>query len=156
MLESLPKEQRTQMAVAGKAPWLVRLLFWWYAKSAPSTPEKVLEKLAHDLPEADLATVRQPGFAEMFLEDNQEAMRSGARGCAHELQLLTRPWGFPLQEIRVPVYLWQGERDTSVSAAMGQYLAKSIPNSQFTFCPGEGHLVGLTHWREILTALIAH
>ena len=60
---------------------------------------------------------------------------------ADELLLLTRPWTFRLEEIRVPVRLWHGEADGVVPVAMGRYLAGSIPDCRAEFIPGAGHYV---------------
>ncbi len=83
-----------------------------------------------------------------------EALRYGSRGLAHEAPLfLGRPWGFRPEEIRTPVWLWYGEADSIVPLQMGHYLAKAIPRSQLTIYPGEGHMLHITHWDDILHTL---
>ena len=61
--------------------------------------------------------------------------------------------GFFLQEIRVPVWLWHGERDPNASVAMARQLAAAIPGCRTTFYPGEGHLHLAHRLPEILAAL---
>jgi pimeloyl-ACP methyl ester carboxylesterase len=65
-----------------------------------------------------------------------------------------RPWGFRLDEIRIPVSLWHGTADREVSIAMGRYVASQIPGCHAEFCDGEGHLLLFPHWQEILTQLM--
>ena len=63
-------------------------------------------------------------------------------------------WGFELGAVKIPVLLWQGERDGNVSAVHARYLASAVPNCHATFYPEEAHLsVMLNHGREIFGEL---
>ena len=44
-----------------------------------------------------------------------------------------------MADIRVPVYLWHGEKDRIVPVAMGRRLAAAIPECQAAFPPEHGH-----------------
>jgi pimeloyl-ACP methyl ester carboxylesterase len=154
--ESLKLGQRLQFALAVKAPWLVRMMMRSYARAAQKmTAAQVLQKLKHDLPPAEFALFRQPGMIEMVIADTLEAFRQGGDACAHEWGLAGAPWGFCTSQIAVPVHVWQGDLDTNVSLAMGRYLGSTIPDCKVTVCPGGGHYIGLTHWAEILGAMLA-
>jgi pimeloyl-ACP methyl ester carboxylesterase len=83
-----------------------------------------------------------------------EAFRQGLRGLAWDARLLTRSWGFPLEGIHVPVYIWQGSMDDQATVAMARYFAGKIPGSRLTLCEGEAHLLLFPHWEEILKPLI--
>ncbi|HSP55600.1 MAG TPA: alpha/beta hydrolase, partial [Dehalococcoidia bacterium] len=82
-----------------------------------------------------------------------ESFRNGTSGAAAETRMLGRPWGFRMDEITAPVYLWQGTDDRLVPEAMGQYLAAAIPGCRATFVEGEGHLLFLTRIDEIILAM---
>lgn len=154
MRESLVGSQRLTFTLAAKAPWAIRLFFGFYFRSMPKlTTEAIHQKLSKELPEAERPLLAIPGFVEMLLADGLESAQGGAAAVADDFGLIVRPWSFRLEEIAVPVHLWQGGADTNVSPAMGEYLARVIPNCQATVYPGEGHLVGMTHWEEILWAL---
>jgi pimeloyl-ACP methyl ester carboxylesterase len=67
--------------------------------------------------------------------------------------LAARPWGFRLEDIRVPVRLWHGELDVSAPSAMGRYLAGAIPRCRALFVEGAGHFLVYDIWPEVLGAL---
>jgi len=107
-------------------------------------------------PPADEEQFLRPEVREACLRSEVEAFRCGLQGMAWDARLLTRPWGFHLEEIRVPVLLWHGTADATTPLAMGRAVAKRIPGCRATFCPGEAHLLLFPHWEEILTALVAN
>ena len=108
-----------------------------------------------DEPETDHVVFEGPGVRQVLIDTFSEAFRQGTVGAARDGWLLSRPWGFALEEISVPVFLWQGEADVVVTPAMGRYMAAHIPNCSAAFYPDEGHLIFFTHWREILRTLIS-
>jgi pimeloyl-ACP methyl ester carboxylesterase len=52
----------------------------------------------------------------------------------------TRPWGFGLADIRIPVLLWQGVHDLMVPPAHGRWLAERIPGVEAHISEEDGHL----------------
>jgi pimeloyl-ACP methyl ester carboxylesterase len=82
----------------------------------------------------------------------REALRAGPEGYAWDLALATRPWGFPLEDIRIPVHIWHGELDVTTPIAMGRYLAAVIPGARARFLPNAGHFVSHAIWPELLAA----
>ena len=80
-----------------------------------------------------------------------EALRTGAQGMVDDMDANHgRPWGFPLQEIETRVLLWSCELDRSVPPAMGEYLARMIPDCEATLVSDAGHLWTLVHLHEVL------
>jgi pimeloyl-ACP methyl ester carboxylesterase len=73
---------------------------------------------------------------------------------AHDLTIEGRPWGFSPQEIQVPVDVWHGEDDTTVSIKQARILAEAIPNARSKFFPNEGHLMIISHFEEVLNAVV--
>ena len=55
-----------------------------------------------------------------------EGFRSGVHGVVDELRLLAEPWGFALESIEAPVFLWHGETDRVNPVAMAHALAREI------------------------------
>jgi pimeloyl-ACP methyl ester carboxylesterase len=88
------------------------------------------------------------------LDAGRESFRSGTEGTAWANALIARPWDFDLEDIRVPLTIWQGDQGTNVPMAMGQYLAQQIPGSQYRILANDGHRSSLTnHFEEILSEL---
>lgn len=97
----------------------------------------------------------RPEVKEAFLDIVVEAFRAGGRGPAWDTVAIARAWGFRLEDIEMPVHLWQGEEDLLVPPSMGRYQTEAIPNCRATFYPGEGHLLVVDHMREIREALFS-
>lgn len=83
--------------------------------------------LTHELAEDTAA-----GFA--------EGLRLGVDGWLDDDLAFTKPWGFALDEITVPAFVWQGSEDLMVPFAHGQWLAAHVPGAVAHLEPGEGHL----------------
>jgi len=81
-----------------------------------------------------------------------EAFRGGALALALELALLGRPWGFELADVRAPVTLWYGERDTTCPPSVGRDLERALPHAELRVVDAT-HQVLFSHWREILDGL---
>jgi pimeloyl-ACP methyl ester carboxylesterase len=70
-----------------------------------------------------------------------------------EALLFTKPWGFALEDIRVPVLLWHGSEDRNAPLSMAKEMERRIPDCTPTYYEGEGHLYFLKRWPEIARAL---
>jgi pimeloyl-ACP methyl ester carboxylesterase len=98
-----------------------------------------LPQIEAGLPDCDKHSLAAPSLRDALTKSSAEAFRSGVKGPAWDGCLYGRPWGFRLEDIRIPVRLWHGEEDIIVPAAMGRRCAASIPACEATFCSGEGH-----------------
>jgi pimeloyl-ACP methyl ester carboxylesterase len=97
-----------------------------------------------------------PEIVDVLYESFVEAFRQGSRGAKRELYLYSRRWGFRLDAIEVPVFLWQGEKDANVPPSMGRYMAGVIPGCKATFLPGDGHMGTIfNHLDEIFRAALS-
>ncbi len=122
------------------------LLAWlWMARVA----RRALRDARKRTEEATDETERQKRDA--ILLNLTEAFRSGARGCAYELTLRSRPWAFDVTEVTTKSFLWQGEADDNVPPPMGRYLATVLPGCEATFVPGARHAVHSRRMVEILS-----
>ncbi len=152
--QAMASMDRQLYTLARYAPWLLRLVLSILARNACKDPQSTLA-LFSDLCEADRALLAAPGGLQWLSDIVTGAFQQGTRGVAWDWGLEARPWGFPLEEIRVSVHVWHGESDTLVPLANGQYLAKTIPNCQAHFVPGEGHMSLLSNYfEEIVRPLV--
>lgn len=109
-------------------------------QAGANDPEQ-LAKNKHRLPsqgDRDILSAR-PEIADLFRLSQIESGRNGIEGAGQEWQLYTRPWGFELESIQLPITLWYGEEDGNAPVGMGRYLASQLPNSTLNILPNEGH-----------------
>lgn len=155
-LRALHNPSWQRMARVGRlAPWLVRSMFDRVAREAQRNPNSVMENALEEMLPADRELASQPAYYTSILLSAQEAYTQGGQGAAGDALALIRPWGFKLSSVRPPVVLWHGEEDQNWPVTLGQYLAQSIPARHANFLPGEGHLIYLAHWAEILQSMLA-
>jgi pimeloyl-ACP methyl ester carboxylesterase len=151
--ETLSKQDNQLYGLADKAPWLFRLMLWKIARDARKNPSSIFS-LFTDVSEPDKVTLARPDVKKVFEEMVIESFRQGTRGAAVDWMLEARPWGFSLQEIRMPVFIWHGEADKILSVEQGRILAKAIPNARSKFFPNEGHTLIVNHYEELLSSVV--
>jgi pimeloyl-ACP methyl ester carboxylesterase len=136
-------------------PWpLWRTLIWVFFHRRANDPAADIDRLTGHRPQADEELISRPEVREACIRSEVEAFRPGLCGTAWDTRLLTRPWGFRLEDIRAPVHLWHGTADDAAPISMGKYVAGMILGCRATICEGEAHLLLFPHWEEILTQLI--
>jgi pimeloyl-ACP methyl ester carboxylesterase len=117
------------------------------------TGEEVASSMETLLPDIDKAALTGE-FADDMAASFREALRTGVDGWLDDDLAFTRPWGFGLDEISVPVMIWQGSADLMVPFAHGQWLAGQLPHASAHLEDGEGHLsVGLSALDRMLDEL---
>jgi pimeloyl-ACP methyl ester carboxylesterase len=153
--DGMNKTDRQGHYMARRAPWLLRLVYWWVARGLRRDPATFFSEDAKELSEPDRATFAQTEVLEAFSKMAIEAFRYGARGVTWDNVLLTRAWGFSLRDITMPVYHWHGEVDNVVPPPQGQYVATNIPNCESTICPNEGHIsLFINQYEDILGTIV--
>jgi pimeloyl-ACP methyl ester carboxylesterase len=118
-------------------------------------PDRALRAIARMLTAPDQAVLAaDPGLGRRFVASMAEAYRQGTAAAMQEAALIAKPRPFRLQDIRVPVHVFQGGADRHVPQAMGEYLARTIPGAHWHLFPDEGHLSILTRrFGECISAL---
>lgn len=152
--ETLSKQDRRLYGLADKAPWLLRLMLWKVAKDVRKNPYGILS-LFTDVSEPDKTALSQPDVQRVFGEAVVGAFEQGTRSVALDWRLEARPWGFSLQEVRMPVYVWHGEQDMIQPIGQAQILAQTLPNARAKFYPNEGHVsLIVNHYAELLNTMV--
>jgi len=154
-LEGMHAGNRTLMKLARTAPWLLSVLMWPTSRLMRAAPDKYMERMLKALPEADQRVLSDPDLMTRLRVSDTEATRNGIRGVVQETKVFVQPWGFSLGDIKVPVQIWQGTEDRNVPVAMGERLGREIPNATVKILPGEGHMLSIPHWDEIVHDLVA-
>lgn len=119
------------------------------------SPSQIVASLENLLPEVDRAVITDE-FGEDLAASFREAMRSGVDGWLDDDLAFVTPWGFGLEEISVPVALWQGSLDLMVPYAHGAWQAQRVPGASAHLVEGEGHLsIGVGAVDPMLDELVA-
>jgi pimeloyl-ACP methyl ester carboxylesterase len=100
---------------------------------------QLVEGMADVLSEVDRATLASGGGSQISASF-AEGLRLGPDGWIDDDLAFIRPWGFALDEITVPAFIWQGGEDLMVPFAHGGWLAGSIPGAVAHLEPKQGHL----------------
>ncbi len=141
---------------------MFRLANFAMARS-PWLNKKLTENQAHQLhhkPERMIAGWRlmskadgqlfdtRPDVTEIILAEMREAIIRGIQGILHEHPLYKKPWGFELDSLKPPAFIWHGLADKQASPAWGRFLETAIPGSETHFVSGEGHFSTLVNYQE--------
>ncbi len=140
-------------ALAVRRTWFINLALGFLDLCARRYPEILIKGMGLAAPWEDKKILSQPEIQITQIDSVMEAFRGGPRGTALELKLYDQPWGFEVEEIKIPVHLWHGEADLIVSVQMGRYLADHIPTCQARFIPRAGHLWIFEGYEEVFRVL---
>ncbi|MFA9407118.1 MAG: alpha/beta fold hydrolase [Anaerolineales bacterium] len=152
--EGLPVQNRMLMTLSRKLPSSVFLLRRMMYPKIVGDPKEAGKTLASSFPPVDRALAEIPEYNQMLIPDIQEGYRQGWEGPSQDDIIINSSWGFRLEDIQTRFDVWQGEVDKNVPVNQGEYQDELLPNSRLTILPGQAHLYLLTHWREILEALV--
>ena len=150
----MPANQRIT-TLARRAPLALWPLFGGLTAAGKRWPERAVEMFSKQLPPPDVAVLMRPDVRDAFLRDYRHASPTTGRAGAQDYQLFATDWGFRLEDITVPVHIWQGDLDHNVPPAHGRRQADLIPDARLHEIAGEGHLLFVDHMPEILGELAA-
>jgi pimeloyl-ACP methyl ester carboxylesterase len=119
------------------------------------TGAQLVDALRTLLPEVDQRELTGTA-GEQMAESIRWSLSTGIWGWLDDDLAFTRPWGFELASIAVPVQVWQGSEDLMVPASHGPWLADRIPDCSRHLVAGQGHLsIAQQTFAEGLAALRA-
>ena len=104
--------------------------------------------------DADDRLLARPDVLEAMKTWIGEGARLGSAGFAADEAAWITPWGFSVADIRQLVHVWCGDSDPQVGRAHAEYLAESIPRTTLVTFASAGHLFPISHWGEMLAALL--
>ena len=106
-------------------------------------------------PVGDRQLLARPEFKAMFLDDLLNGSRKQMAAPFADVVVFARDWGFRLDEVKVPVRWWHGDKDHIIPFAHGEHVVALLPDAELYTLPGESHLAGLGYAEEILDRLMA-
>ncbi len=148
---------RWMLALHRTRPELLRALFHaarpFASVRIPLRLRPMLLKILQPCDEAVLRDSR--AFAACF-ESQRQAWRASAEGVMADAEIYARPWGFPLEQVQIPVRLWHGKSDRSFSFRLAELVAARLPNCETHFVENAGHYsLPIRRMHEILANLIS-
>ena len=149
---------RWMLALYRMSPQLLRKLFLMARPILSLRPPVRLRPLVLKmlmLQTCDEESLRDSAAFEAVFESQRRAWRESAEGVMIDAQIYAQPWGFPIEEVRVPVRLWHGKQDRAFSARLAEDIANRLPNCEARFVDGAGHYsLPIRYMRQILRDLI--
>ena len=117
-------------------------------------PIRLRPLLLKFLQPCDANVLRESRAFDVCFESARQAWRSSAYGVMTDAEIYATPWGFPLEEIRVPVALWHGTKDRTFAHRLARGVAERLPHCEFHLVEAAGHYsLPIRHIREILEDL---
>jgi len=108
------------------------------------------------LRQCDADSLRNAAAFEAVFESQRLAWRASAEGVMADAEIYAQPWGFAIEDVRVPVRLWHGKEDRAFSVQLAEQMVKRLPNCKSRFVNDAGHYsLPIRHMREILEDLIS-
>ena len=154
VLEGMSKTNRFFLNLARWLPFLSNLNVHFLASIVRRNPGRYIDTMQSKLHAVDREILARPEIRNILVTDFPHALRKGGYGMACDIAANHGgPWGFALNEIKVPVHFWICEQDRSVPPPMGIYLANAVPNAAATAIPDAGHLWIFDHLRKVLEAI---
>ena len=101
--------------------------FDWFLKVAPKRDGEVLSR---------------PDVRAIFMDDLINSGKERLNGVIYDILLFSKEWDFSLQDIKTPVHIWHGDKDTVIPFSHGAHKATLLPNADITLLPDGGHLHG--------------
>lgn len=117
-------------------------------------PVRLLEDLRGGLTSDDEKIVSDDAVRSMLLSNYREALAASAYGWLDDCLAFTSPWGFDPADIRVPVLLWHGLKDTFSPVGHAHWLAARIPDAKAVIEPTAAHFTALRVLPAVLSWLM--
>lgn len=121
-------------------------------------PNFYMKMAEAEMADYDRNILQDKQTADIFMRNQQEALQQGVKGTIQDLEVQWTAWGFSLKDISVPVYIYQGQKDTFVPWKFAEHMANTIPNAELHLKPEAGHLIPLdpVYQDEIFTIMLQH
>ncbi|MEY2578606.1 MAG: hypothetical protein QOI49_1430 [Verrucomicrobiota bacterium] len=156
-LDGLLPIHRRMLVLRDKSPRLLKLLFHLARPLvALRMPLRLRPLLLRFLQPCDANVLRESRKFDICFNSARHAWRSSALGVMTDAEIYATPWGFPLEEVSVPVVLWHGTKDRTFAPWLAENVAARLPNCEFHLIEDAGHYsLPIRSMPEILADLMA-
>jgi pimeloyl-ACP methyl ester carboxylesterase len=154
-LDGLLPIHRRMLVLREKSPRALRFLFHLARPLvAMRMPIRLRPLLLKFLQPCDANVLRESRKFDICFDSARHAWRSSALGVMTDAEIYASPWGFPLEDVRVPIALWHGTKDRTFAPRLAEDVAARLPNCEFHLIEGAGHYsLPIRYVREILAEL---
>ena len=147
---------RQMLRLRARRPGLMKTLFHLTRPFvAIRMPIRLRPLLLKFLQPCDANVLRESRAFDICFESARQAWRSSAKGVITDAEIYATPWGFSLEEVRVPVALWHGTKDRTFAHRLAKDVASRLPKCEFHLIEGAGHYsLPIRYIHEIVTNLL--
>ena len=103
----------------------------------------------------DLRLMQDPAKLDLLARTMMETGRQNGQGNRSEIERLTRPWGFDIRKIDMPVFLFHGDQDQIMHVGPARLMARVLKQCAAKFYVGEGHFSVLVNKADELLGALA-
>ena len=118
------------------------------------TGDTIAEALGGLVTEVDRQALHGP-FSDYLAAVMRGALRDGIWGWHDDDLAFARGWGFAVDDMAVPVTIWQGREDAMVPYAHGVWLSQHVEGATARLFDDEGHLSLALRFDEVVDDLLA-
>lgn len=136
------------------SPHLFSMFMKLAARGMERDPDKSYESIAKVLGGRDAELLRTPHIRRNMIRQTQDRRYQGATLMTDEYLWLQKDWGVDLTTIKVPVLVWHGEADPTISIDSARRMSATIPTATFKSLPNHGRLLAHDVWADFLNTLI--
>jgi pimeloyl-ACP methyl ester carboxylesterase len=150
VFDQLDSLDRRLVRWSTRRPVLARAYFRASGALARHQPARLIKISASQLEGRDPGLLRQLGtwFPQVMAEGVTDR-----RGAVDDYRAYAAPWGFRPEDVALPVDLYQGTDDALVPESWAHELHRRLPDATITVIEGGGHLIAVSHRREVMARL---
>lgn len=139
--------------LAARVPSAMTLAYSALGRLAGRSPGTAQKVLFSGISKVDRAVLGRPDVGPRVMAAYVEATRRGGRGLTEDMQAVLNPWGFDPAEIRLPVHLIHGRRDTIAPPAHAEHWIETLEDARPVWIEDGGHFLIEDRVEDLLDAL---
>jgi pimeloyl-ACP methyl ester carboxylesterase len=154
-LDGMAEENRAEFGAAREGEQaLERFLEQPAVEHRNVTADTIVEMLGGLVTDVDRRALTD-AVAKYLASTMRGALANGYWGWLDDDLAFARDWGFSLDDIAVPVTVWQGRQDAMVPYGHGDWLASHIAGARAMLFEDEGHLSLVARSDDVVDDLVA-